>query len=166
MTRIFPMTFLMLLLASFAWGFNVRDQPESSFSRSGSLSGSSAPPKAMQSEDPLWKSFSQCKLKANKDYSYDISYLPKVKSMAGKEVTISGFMLPLEAKQKSGHFLLERRAPTCAFCPPGEPNEIMEVFASKPMTWEENLVTLSGTLILPNDGKKGIFFQLKDAVVR
>ena len=155
----------MLLVVTFACGFNVRDQPGSSFSRSGSLSGSSAP-RAMQSEDQLWKIFSRCKLKSNKDFSYDITYTPGVKAMNGKEITISGFMLPLETKQKFNHFLLERRAPTCAFCPPGEPNEVMEVFSSKPMIWEENLVTLSGTLVLPNDGKKGIFFQLKDAVVR
>ena len=161
MTRIV----FMIFMVTFACGFNVRDKPESSFSRSGSISGSSAH-RSMQSEDQLWKTFSQCKLKPNKDFSYDITYTSGVKAMNGKEITISGFMLPLEAKQKSGHFLLERRAPTCAFCPPGEPNEIMEVFSSKPMIWEENPVTLSGTLVLPNDGKKGIFFQLKDAVVR
>ena len=156
---------LMVIMVTFACGFKVRDQPESGFSRSGSLSGSSAP-RSMQSEDPLWKNFSQCKLKANKDFSYEITYLPGVKAMNGREVTISGFMLPLEAKPKSNHFLLERRAPTCAFCPPGEPNEVMEVFSRQPMAWEENLVTMSGTLILPNDSKKGIFFQLKDAVAR
>ena len=155
----------LLLTVVFTCGFNVRDQPESSFSRSGSLSGSSAP-RAMLSEDQLWKSFAQCKLKTEKDFSYSISYLPSVKTMNGKEITISGFMLPLETKQKSAHFLLERRAPTCAFCPPGEPNEVMEVFSSKPLPWDENLITMSGTLLLPNDGKKGIFFQLKDAVVR
>ena len=155
----------MIFMVTFACGFNVRDRPDTGFSRSGSLSGSSAP-RSMLSEDQLWKSFSQCKLKPNKDFSYDITYLPGVKAMNGKEITISGFMLPLETKQKSSHFLLERRAPTCAFCPPGEPNEVMEVFSSKPMAWEENLVTMSGTLLLPNDSKKGIFFQLKDAVTR
>jgi len=155
----------MIVMVTFACGFNVRDQPESSFSRSGSLSGSSAP-RSMQSEDLLWKTFSKCKLTTNKDFYYDITYTSSVRAMNGKEIAISGFMLPLETKPKSSHFLLERRAPTCAFCPPGEPNEIMEVFSSKPMAWEENLITLSGTLVLPNDSKKGVFFQLKDAVAR
>jgi len=144
----------------------VRDRPER-YTVSGGTSGSFASsPRLMDSEDTLWKTFAKCKLKPNKDFSYDITYIPSVKAMSGKEITISGFMLPLDAKEKSKHFLLERRAPTCAFCPPGEPNEIMEVFAAKPMAWNENLVTFSGTLILPNDGKKGIFFQLKDAVER
>ena len=156
---------LLIFVAAFTCGFNVRDQPESRFSRSGGMSGSSAP-RSMQSDDLLWKTFAQCKLKANKDFTYDITYTPSVRSMNGKEITISGFMLPLEAKERSRHFLLERRAPTCAFCPPGEPNEIVEVFSSAPLKWEENLVTISGTLVLPNDGKKGIFFQMKDGVVR
>jgi hypothetical protein len=72
--------------------------------------------------------------------------------------------MPMEAKEKSTHFLLSRRATTCTFCPPGEPNEIIEVFSSKPMRWRENLVTISGSLVLLNDGKNEILFQMKDAV--
>jgi uncharacterized protein len=85
-------------------------------------------------------------------------------ALKGKRITISGFMVPLEAKEKFTHFLLSRRAPTCAFCPPGEPNEIMEVFSSKPMRWQENLITISGSLVLLNDGKNEILFQMKDAL--
>jgi uncharacterized protein len=159
--------FFIICVVAFTCGFNVRDQPpsQSRFSRSGGVSGSSAH-QSMQSEDLLWKKFFQCTLKSNDDFSYSITYIPSVKAMSGKEITISGFMLPLETKEKSSHFLLERRSPTCAFCAPGEPNEIMEVFSSKPIKWEENLVTFSGTLYLPNNGKKGIFFQMKDAVQR
>ena len=116
----------------------------------------------MESGDFLWKLFAQCEIRSNQDYSYGISYVSGVKAMQGKQVTISGFMVPLEAAEKSGHFLLSRRAPTCAFCPPGEPNEIVEVFTLKPVKWNENLVTISGTLLLANDGKKGIFFQMRD----
>ena len=158
-------TVCLIFIVAFTCGFNVRDQPESRLSRSGSLSGSSAP-RTMLSEDLLWKYFSQCSLKATKDFTYSITYIPSVKALNGREVTISGFMLPLDAKEKSNHFLLERRAPTCAFCPPGEPNEIMEVFSSKPMAWQENQATFSGTLVLPNDTRNMIFFQLKDAVSR
>ena len=117
----------------------------------------------MQSEDLLWKSFAECKLKTDKDFSYSITYTPKVRALNGREITISGFMLPLEAKERSNHFLLERRAPTCAFCPPGAPNEVLEVFSALPMKWEENLVTLTGVLVLPKDGKGGVFFQMKNA---
>ncbi len=121
---------------------------------------------AMQTEDPIWKSFAKCKISMDQDFSYRISYTSGVKAMNGKNVTLSGFMLPLESKAKFNHFLLSKNAPTCAFCPPGSPNEVVELFSSKPMMWKENLVTFSGTLKLVNDGKTGVFFQLKDAVER
>lgn len=118
----------------------------------------------MQSDDLLWKSFAKCKMKMAPDASYIINFAPEVKAMDGKKVTISGFMLPLEPKDKFSHFLLSKNAPTCAYCPPGEPNQIVEVFSSKPLSWKEDVVTISGRLILMHDNKKGIFFQIKDAV--
>lgn len=121
-------------------------------------------PRPMQSDDLLWKTFARCKIKMEQDFSYRIDYISEVKAMDGKRITISGFMLPLEPKAPFSHFLLSKNAPTCAYCPPGGPNEIVEVFSSKPMNWKENVVTISGRLILVNDNKKGIFFQMKDAV--
>jgi len=120
----------------------------------------------MQSDDQIWKSFAKCKMKMDQDLSYTITYTPSIKVMNGKNVTLSGFMLPLEPKDKFSHFLLSKNAPTCAYCPPGAPNEIVEVFSTKQMSWKENLITLSGTLVLVNDGKKGVFFRMKDAVER
>lgn len=118
----------------------------------------------IESDDFIWKTFLQCKLRSGPEVSYNIDYTPEVKEMNGKPVAISGFMVPLEAKQDSRHFLLSRRAPSCPFCPPAEPNELVEVYTVKPLMWREDLITCSGTLFLPNDGKRGIFFQLKDAL--
>ena len=118
----------------------------------------------VQSDDLLWKDFGKCKIKTDRNLSCNITYIPGVKAMDGKRVTISGFMQPLEAKDKFSHFLLSKNAPTCAYCPPSRPNEVVEVFSFKPMVWKENLITISGTLILPDDGKKGTFFQIRDAV--
>jgi uncharacterized protein len=116
-----------------------------------------------QSDDFLWKSFALCQLKSDPNFSCSITYIPEVMAMNGKQITLSGFIMPLETKEKFTHFLLSRRSPTCAFCPPGEPNEIVEVFLSKPVNWQEDLFTISGRLILSNNGTKGIFFQMKDA---
>ncbi len=118
----------------------------------------------MQSNDLLWKIFAGCTIKMEQDFSYKINYTPEVKAMDGKNVTINGFILPLESKNKFSHFLLSKNAPTCAYCPPGKPNEIVEVFSSKPMSWKEELITITGTLILTANSTKGAFFQIKDAV--
>ena len=116
----------------------------------------------LESDDFIWKTFLQCKVSTGRNLSYRIAYSPEVRAMNGKKVAISGFMVPLEAKGDSGHFLLSRRAPSCPFCPPAEPNELVEVYAAKPLRWQESLVTCRGTLVLPSD-PRGAFFQLKDA---
>ncbi|HXE98361.1 MAG TPA: DUF3299 domain-containing protein [Dongiaceae bacterium] len=150
------------LFAAFICGFI--SQPENPrFSGSSEYKPPSSGPGLMQSDDQMWKNFAKCKIKTNQDLSYSITYIPAVKAMNGKNVIISGFMLPLEPKHIFSHFLLSKNAPTCAFCPPGGPNEVVEVFSSKPMVWKENLITISGKLILVNDGKKGVFFQMRDA---
>jgi len=118
----------------------------------------------IQSNDLLWKDFDKCKIKLDQKLSYKISYTPDVKLMDGKKITLSGFLQPLEAKGVSQHFLLCKNAPSCAYCPPSKPNEIVELFTAKPVAWQQNLLTISGTLHLVNDGNKGIFFQIKGAV--
>lgn len=134
------------------------------FVLAGKFASQPQPHRIQQSDDFLWKLFARCEIKPNQNYSYSVRYIPDVMALKGKRITISGFMVPLEAKEKSTHFLLSRRAPTCAFCPPGEPNEIVEVFSSKPMRWQEDLVTISGSLALLNDGKNEILFQMKNAL--
>jgi uncharacterized protein len=118
------------------------------------------------SKHQLWDAFAACKVALDpKAYTYSITFTPQVQAMDNKPFTISGFMLPLESTETFHHFLLSRRTPTCPFCPPGEPNEIVEVFSKAPMKWEEALVTLSGTMHLTHDADKGLFFQMKDGVL-
>ena len=156
---------VIALCAALVCGF-INQSDNARFPGSTEYKPPSPGPGLMQSDDQMWKNFAKCKVKTNRDLSYSITYIPGVKAMNGKRVTISGFMLPLEAKEKFTHFLLSKNAPTCAYCPPGGPNEVVEVFSSKPTIWKENLVIYSGTLILVNDGQKGVFFQMNDAVER
>ena len=117
-----------------------------------------------QAKDDMWKKLSQCKVVLDhKTYKYSIYYTPQLEAKKGKKITISGFMLPLEANEKFKHFLLSKRTPTCSFCPPGEPNEIIEVFTKNPITWDEGIVTMTGEFVFANKDELGIFFQLKDA---
>jgi len=153
------------LFSAFTCGF-INSPDNNRFSGSSEYKPQPSGPRAMQSNDSIWKEFAKCKVKLDQELSYAITYVPSVKSLNHKNVTISGFILPLESKNKFSHFLLSKNAPTCAFCPPGAPNEVVEVFSTKPLMWKEDLITFSGTLNLVNDGKTGVFFQLKDAVER
>lgn len=117
-----------------------------------------------QAHDAMWKTFAKCKVHLDKKkYLYSITYTPEVKAMEGKRITVSGFILPLESTEKFTHFLLSKRTPVCPFCPPGEPNEIIEVFTKEPIKWGENTLTVTGTLQFTANPELGLFFQLKDS---
>lgn len=119
-----------------------------------------------KSGDPMWDALFQCTPHYNdKSHQYSITYTPQVKAMEGKPITIAGFMLPLESTEKFNHFLLSKRTPTCPFCPPGEPNEIAEVFTAKPMRYDEGIIVVTGTFRFTSNPDLGLFFQLKDATI-
>ena len=120
------------------------------------------PPKP---KSDLWPKLTACKI--DKHYlegKYGIHYTPEVKALEGKHITLDGFLLPLEAGEKSTHFLLTVRAPSCPYCLPAAPNQMAEVFTTKPLAWSDQMTSLSGTLkLMPDKSADGIFFQLLDA---
>ena len=121
--------------------------------------------KLPQAHDPMWESFFKCKVHYDdKTHHYSIDYTPEVQALDGKPTTVSGFMMPLEPTETFNHFLLAKRTPTCPFCPPGEPNEILEVFTKKPVKWEEGVVVVTGTMkLISSNPELGLFFQLNDS---
>ncbi|MDA8229782.1 MAG: DUF3299 domain-containing protein [Magnetospirillum sp.] len=120
--------------------------------------------KLPQSKNPLWGQLAHCAVHFNnKTALYGISISPEVKAMDGQTVTANGFVLPLDGSDKTRHFLLTKRTPVCMFCPPGEPNEVIEVTSKHPVDWTDDLVTLRGRFVLVNNGEKAIFFALRDA---
>lgn len=69
-------------------------------------------------------------------------------------------MLPMDTAPRSKHFLLSRYTPVCFFCPPGQPNEVVEVISKPGVKLTGAMITLTGRLSLINDGEKGLFFRL------
>lgn len=120
-----------------------------------------------KSNDLLWSDFVKCKVGYNNRTGlYSISVTPQVRAMAGHSVTAHGWVLPLDGSDHTKHFLLTRRTPVCMFCPPGEPNEVAEVFSPYPIEWTDKLVTVSGPLSLINNGEKGMFFRINATAVK
>ena len=114
----------------------------------------------------LWGVLMKTKITVDQKEGYYDAIVPaEVKNLSGKELTVSGFIMPLESKDKFKHFLLSRRTPVCPFCPPGEPNEIIDVTTEKPIAYTDDIVTLKGKFSLMNDRDMGLFFKLKDAVI-
>lgn len=136
--------------------------PTAGFQPSDERSVQDALPKA---HDALWDTLYKTKIEVDKKTGdYSATFPNEVQKLNGQTIKISGFMLPLENSEKFTHFLLSKRTPTCFFCPPGEPNEIIEVYAAKPTEWVEDLVTYEGKFQLTRNKENGIFFRMLNAV--
>lgn len=115
-------------------------------------------------KDSLWTVFAKTKVSMDADKStYKAAIPDDIKKMVGEKIKISGFILPLETTEKFKHFLLSKRTPTCAFCPPGSPNEIIEVYTDEPIAWLDELVTFEGVFSLIDNQEMGVFFEMKKA---
>ncbi len=116
-----------------------------------------------KAQDQMWQLLSHSKIHYDEQKRhYTADFPTTVKQLDDRPQTISGFMLPLEPTEKFRHFILSKRTPTCGFCLPGEPNEIIEVWLKKPVAWDDGLVKVHGRFLLTDNQEMGIFFQIKD----
>ena len=149
---------LFLLVAGFKETTMVKPKPDQP------LDERAAQDALPHSTNPLWGQLAKCAVKFDERTGmYSIGLTPDVKGLNGKSLDANGFVLPLDGSDETRHFLLTKRTPVCLFCPPGEPNEVIEVRSKKPIAWKEDLVTMKGRFTLVNDGEKGVFFALTDA---
>lgn len=119
------------------------------------------------SKHRMWDTLKKTKIKVDEKKGLFSAEVPEeVKKLSGSEMTVEGFMLPLEATDKFKHFLLAKRTPTCPFCPPGEPNEVIDVWTKAPVAYTEDLLTVKGNFTLMNDREMGLFFKIKDATIK
>lgn len=88
-----------------------------------------------------------------------------VRALAGKTMTISGYVMPLDATPTFTRFLLTRYTPVCQFCPPGMPNEVIEVQAAAPIAPTQALIRVRGRFSLHDNGEQGLFFRIDGATV-
>jgi len=119
-----------------------------------------------KSHDAMWVVLGKVKINLDKkNWKYSAVLTDEVKALAGKDITISGFILPLENAEKFKHFLISKRTPTCPFCPPGEPNEIVDVWLEKPISWNMDMLKVTGKFELINNQENGMFFKLNNAKI-
>lgn len=116
--------------------------------------------------NPLWNVLAATKVTySDKAPHISMTQTSATLALSGTAVVLDGFMMPLDGGEYSSHFLLSRRTPTCFYCPPGEPNEVVEVMSSKPVKYGAEMLDVSGTLQLVNDTEQGIFYRISPAEV-
>lgn len=91
-------------------------------------------------------------------------FTAQVKALAGKRVTVAGWMMPLSAGRTQKHFVLLGYPPGCPFHFHAAPNQFIEVYADTPFpTSETRVFTVSGVLELTGYDESGIFYRLRQA---
>lgn len=153
----------LLLLASPALALTVQDAPDSI---------PKMPPLPKVKGDALpWDIFLETKEKQKKvtfpggGYSFEVTpiFTDKMKELNGKEVTLYGFMFPLEQSEKQANFLIGPFPPSCPFHYHIPPSLVVEVRTKKPIAFSWDEITLKGTLELADKDPNGVYYFLKDA---
>jgi hypothetical protein len=81
-----------------------------------------------------------------------------------KEVKLQGFMMPLDMGERQKRFLLVAMPPSCSFCMPGGPDQLVEVQAKNPVKYGFDPIVVSGRFVLLKDDPMGLYYRLTDAV--
>jgi uncharacterized protein len=111
-----------------------------------------------------WKTLAEVEAVRQKD-----RFVPKFSStimgLDKKQVRLQGFMMPLDVGDRQKRFILSAMPPSCAFCLPGGPDQLVEVQARTPIRYTFDPVVVSGRLAVLTDDAMGLFYRLTDAVI-
>lgn len=122
---------------------------------------------AQQSEN-VWKTLSKITYKKQYDellgFKIDVPvFSDQVKSLEGKEVTLKGYIIPVEGYKSHKEFIFSAFPYNmCFFCGGAGPETVMEVMAAKPVEYTAEQIVLKGVLSL-NDSDINRLMYLLDA---
>lgn len=134
------------------------------------LADKQAPPQAYDKPLPemkgvvSWKTLGDVKPVRQKD-KFVPEFAKAVSVLDKKEVKLQGFMMPLDMGEKQQRFILTAMPPSCSFCLPGGPEQMVEVQAKSPVKYGFEPILLTGKLAVLKDDPMGLYYRLTDAVV-
>ncbi len=111
-----------------------------------------------------WKTLGDVKPVKQKD-KFVPEFSKSIAALDKKEVKLQGFMMPLDMGEKQARFILTALPPSCAFCMPGGPEQLVEVQAKSPVKYGFEPIVLTGKLAVLKDDPMGLYYRLTDAVV-
>jgi hypothetical protein len=89
-----------------------------------------------------------------------------IEGLDRKEVKLQGFMMPLDMGERQKRFLLVAMPPSCAFCLPGGPDQMVEVQARSPVKYGFEPIIVTGRFVVLKDDPMGLYYRLTDAVAQ
>jgi len=86
-----------------------------------------------------------------------------VLALDGKDVKLRGFMMPLDQAEKQTRFVLTALPPSCPFCLPAGPDQLVEVVCSDSVKFTFDPVTIAGKFEVVRDDPAGLLYRMVDA---
>jgi uncharacterized protein len=94
---------------------------------------------------------------------FHVDYTAEVKALDGRRIELMGFIYPLAAGVAHERFLLTAWPPSCPFCLPAGPAQMVEVHAAEPIAFTDGAVQLGGTFEVLEDDPSGMYYRMRDA---
>lgn len=91
------------------------------------------------SDSLSWKLLATAKLK-----DMAVSYPAPLRALAGHRLKITGYMFPLQGAEGQSHFLLSAYPPSCPYCLPAGPTELIDIQSEKDVAFTYSPITLDG----------------------
>lgn len=125
----------------------------------------------VEKKENLWKTLSKITYKKEYDeflgFKIDVPvFSDEVNALGEKEVTVKGYIIPVEGYKSHTEFILSAYPYNmCFFCGGAGPETVMEVESSKPVEYSTEQVILKGKLILNDTDINRLMYLLVDAAL-
>jgi uncharacterized protein len=93
----------------------------------------------------------------------EIVFGPAVEVLDGAEVTLAGFMYPLEVGERHERFLLSPMPANCPFCLPSGPTQMVEVISTEALAHTFEPIVLAGRFEVLRRDPSGLYYRLSEA---
>jgi uncharacterized protein len=94
---------------------------------------------------------------------FHTDYSNEIKALDGREVKLMGFIYPLEGGLEHQRFLLTAWPPSCPFCLPAGPSQMVEVFCKEPVDFTDGAIMMAGKFELLKDDPSGMYYRMREA---
>jgi hypothetical protein len=94
---------------------------------------------------------------------FHTDYSDEIEALDGQQVKLMGFIYPLEGGLEHERFLLTAWPPSCPFCLPAGPSQMVEVFCAEPIEFTDGAIMVAGEFELLHDDPSGMYYRMRDA---
>lgn len=119
-------------------------------------------------KDNTWKTLSKISFKKQFDeylgFKVDMPvFHDEVKAMENKEITLRGYIIPVEGYKSHKEFIFSAFPyASCFFCGGAGPETVMEVLATEPIKYTTDLIVIKGKLKLNDKDINSLMYKLVD----